>query len=556
MKKELQRFFFMALILLASAGLAFGGARTQSGGTGSTAGGKPTLTIGLESNSFITDYKANYQTQYLERLHNINIDLYLLPTDGAEIRTKVSLMVASSDLPDLYLTQSLTPESIFDYGTKGAFIPMNKYIENPSLSPSLNAMPAADKKGLLEGIVSADGNYYTLGQYFPTIWNSAAHRIYINRQWLEKLGLRVPATTDELRNVLLAFRDRDPNGNGRKDEIGVYGRFDGGYGENIITALLNSFVFYRQGNLALDESGNRVIAPFTQAGFRKGLQYINGLYREGVLAASLFTDDTNQFRATLASDPDIVGLVSAGSAGNWPNAEENPHFLALAMIAPFKGPDGIQYTPYTAYAPNLIGNITSAAKDPDLAFKFLDKFYDHEVSMLTYFGEKEVDWTEDPAKMEGWTNAYLETGIFSKPSMRHDMVIDLWVNPNNKTWHGFTPLYWSEEFGLGRVNIKKESYDGSNPVNALSATHYQLYVNKWPAHVIPQIKFSVDEAARTSGPITNINEYVKQSIAEFVTGIRDINSDTAWNAYLRELDNMGLQQWLTAAQTAYTRQRR
>jgi putative aldouronate transport system substrate-binding protein len=550
-------FLAVSIGLIIGTGFVFAGARGQEAG-GHATGGKPTLTIGMEPSSFITDYRNNYQTQYLERLHNVNIDFYMLPSSsGDEVRTKVSLMVTSNDLPDLFMALSLTPESVFDYGTNGAFIPMNKYIENPSLSPNINAMPPDDRNALLQGIVSADGNYYTLAQYTPTLWGLAPYRLYINREWIKKLGLTMPTTTDELRNVLLAFRDRDPNGNGRKDEMGVYGRFDGGYGENTIAALLNSFVFYYPGNLALDESGNTVIAPFTQAGFREGLQYLNGLYREGLMAPSLFTDDTNQFRATLASDPDIVGLVSVGSLGHWPNAADNPHFMAMApMIGPFKGPKGIQYTPHTVYVPSIIGNITKAAKDPDLAFKFLDKFFDHDVSVLTYFGEKEIDWTEDPAKMEGWTNSYLELGIASRPSVRSDMVADNWVTPNNRTWHSMTPQYWPSDFAIGIVNVRKEDYDSRNPVDVIQAMHYQLYVNKWPAHVIPQLKYMNDEAVRVSGPITNVNQYVKQSIAEFVSGIRDINNDAAWNAYLRELDSMGLQQWLTAAQTAYTRQRR
>jgi putative aldouronate transport system substrate-binding protein len=56
--------------------------------------------------------------------------------------------------------------------------------------------------------------------------------------------------------------------------------------------------------------------------------------------------------------------------------------------------------------------------------------------------------------------------------------------------------------------------------------------------------------------MTNVNTYVEQSVAEFVTGARDINSDSAWNVYLRELWNIGLRRWIAAAQTAYNRQKR
>ncbi len=35
----------------------------------------------------------------------------------------------------------------------------------------------------------------------------------INRTWLNTLGLEMPTTTEEFRNVLIAFRDQDPNQN-------------------------------------------------------------------------------------------------------------------------------------------------------------------------------------------------------------------------------------------------------------------------------------------------------------------------------------------------------
>lgn len=41
----------------------------------------------------------------------------------------------------------------------------------------------------------------------------------INKVWLDKLGLEVPTTLAELKEVLIAFRDGDPNGNGIQDEI-------------------------------------------------------------------------------------------------------------------------------------------------------------------------------------------------------------------------------------------------------------------------------------------------------------------------------------------------
>lgn len=72
--------------------------------------------------------------------------------------------------------------------------------------------------------------------------------------------------------------------------------------------------------------------PYTTDEWREGLRYMNDLYNEGLLAASIFTDDNSQFKATLNLETPVVGLVSAGSYSNWPNAAENSNFLELELM--------------------------------------------------------------------------------------------------------------------------------------------------------------------------------------------------------------------------------
>ena len=56
--------------------------------------------------------------------------------------------------------------------------------------------------------------------------------MFINKTWLDNLGLEVPTTLGELKDVLIAFRDNDANGNGdTTDEIPLdfNGWFGGAY---------------------------------------------------------------------------------------------------------------------------------------------------------------------------------------------------------------------------------------------------------------------------------------------------------------------------------------
>jgi putative aldouronate transport system substrate-binding protein len=544
----------LAFFFLVSAGvLSFGGGQSGSGTPALTPGEKPTLLIAMMANSYITDYEDNYLTQYLEKLHNINLDFYMLPQAPNEAATKVALMVSSNDLTDILLTGGLTREAILNYGSNGAFIPLNKYFNDPAKTKNFLTIPPEDRKVLLDGITSANGDIYSLARYSLNPWNFTPYRIYINRVWLEKLGLKMPANTDELRTILTAFRDRDPNGNGRKDEIPIYGQYSGGYGENIVVTLINSFLFYTPGNLALDSSGDRVIAPFADVLFRKALVYISGLYKDGLLAGSVFTDDTQQFRALLNSDPPLVGLTSAGSNGNWTNAVSNKNLAQLDLIGPIPGPDGKAFTPRSTFIPDAFGIITSKCANPDVAWTLLESFYDQKNGAVALCGEEGNDWSKKPEDLDKAVNGYIDLGVIPRAGIVE--IKDRWSGqPHNKTWHDINPIYRGLDMTYGRVSLSSP-YDPNNRVSQFGAIHYKLYTGKYPEKLLPLLRYSLNDAETLSEPITNVNEYVKQAIAEFVSGTRNINNDNAWNTYIRDLNNMGLEQWLKIAQATYDKQK-
>lgn len=528
----------------------------SSSGGGSTADSnsseKETITIGLQTDSYITDYEDNYLTDLIEKELGINLEIYQLPSDSTELKSKVSIMVAAGkDMPDVFSVKALTNEMILDYGSKGAFITLNDYVNDPSKAVNFSAIPKEDKDIMLKAMTSADGNIYTLPAYEPETWNLTPYRLYINETWLNKLGLKVPTTTDEYYEVLKAFVNQDPNGNGKKDEIGVYGYSTGGYGENIIQALMNSFVFYNSsvnGGLTLANDGNTVIAPFTTEEWKNGIEYMNKLYSEGLLTASIFTDDITQFKATLNNEAvNLIGSVTAGSTGNWTDADNNANFQDMTFISPLKGPEGIAYTPYAEYSPTPVWFITSACKDPDLAFKLGDLFYRQDMSMTVRFGEEGVDWTMDEAACKASSNAYVDAGLYDKISLVY--LTNIWVENNNKFWRNSQPRYASLATGNTIANGTAE-YNPELKTAKLSAYNYQHYYTAHPEKVLPVLHYTAEETGKISETTTNIPEYVNQSLAEFITGARSLNE---WKDYLDTLDGMGLNQWLECAQAAYDR---
>lgn len=512
------------------------------------------LVIAIQANSFITDYDDNYLTHYLEDKLGIEIEFVLLPTAADEVATKVSLMTASGDeLPDvLMVDNALSTESILQYGSNGIFLPLNEYMADENLMPNYNSIPEEDKVIMEASQLMADGNMYSFSKYEPSTWNMTPNRLFINRTWLDTLGLSMPTTTDELKEVLIAFRDQDPNGNGIQDEIGVYGMQAGGYGQDVTASLMNSFVFWNggttNGGLSLNEDGSQVIAPFTTEEWKTGLAYMNDLYEEGLLSPAIFTDDDTQFKATLNNDTNIVGFVSMGSLGNYPDAATNSNYLDMELMEPLTGPEGICYTPYTDSAPYQVMFIFSDSDKIDTAIRLADEFFDPYTSIVVRDGEEGVDWTDDPEVLANMTNSYVEAGLYDEVQMA--VYGDIWSSNNAQTWHDVNPRYSDLKKNNTTAECTKEEYDPDNPTQ-ITAKSMAYYYEKHPEHVLAPLHYTLEEASEIQDALVNIPSYVKQSMAEFITGAKDLERD--WDSYLSELDNMGLEQLLSRAQSAYER---
>ena len=69
---------------------------------------------------------------------------------------------------------------------------------------------------------------------------------------------------------------------------------------------------------------------------------------------------------------------------------------------------------------------------------------------------------------------------------------------------------------------------------------------------MPKLVYTEEETELIAESSANISSLVDASLAEFITGQRKLD-DAGWNAYLAELDSLGLQEWLECAQAAYDR---
>lgn len=516
-----------------------------------------TITIGIGQNPLTTDYENNYVTQMIEEKTGVKLDFVLFPTDGTEAKQKLSLMVAGGQkLPDI-LFLDLSDIERFTYGSSGYFLPLNDYLKNDAYYWNL-AMDTwatdAQKEDVLKYAVSPDGNIYGYPGYYVDPGDATALGMWINKKWCENLGLQIPTTTDELYTVLKAFKEKDANGNGDvNDEIPLIGHKNWmGHAE---LYLMNSFIydaFAGDFGYQLNVTDGKLSAPFAADAYREGLRYIHKLSEEGLLSPLTFSQTQNELRAIMTAPNDQASIVGAfvghpsplfGADGSVDRVWE---YTGLpAMI----GPEGVQYSPFAGQLANYGTFITADCQYPELAFRVMDAVAEQDMSLSVRYGEKDVNWkytSEGEVRhkyLEGFSAIYEQLQDAGKPSV--------WVSENNTILHVNLFNMLPPKLFAGTVATPYANANRDYQMDKLWYSTVPLRFDKHPAETALKLVFTQEEIDQVSEIEASVRTYVDESMGRFILGDLDVEKD--WDAYLAELEGMGLNQYLEVAQIAYDR---
>lgn len=513
------------------------------------------LTIGLIPDDGVLDYDTNLYTAYLEEKTGVDIEFFYFPT--TEFAQKLELMVAAQEeLPDIILNMDLEDTAKFSYGQQGVFLPLNEYFEQYGYywQETYEKYCTEEEKNIISSLsVSPDGNVYGFPFYEVDPTDTQVETIYINKSWCDNLGLAVPTTTDELYEVLCAFRDNDPNGNGLKDEIPLLGYNSVDTRGDLIFILANSFLYYNwseYGRFVLEDG--KLAASYTSEAFREALRYIHKLYEENLIAPYSFTQDAAQLRAMVDLPDDaetIVGAVAhhpwSGSEGFTWTKENYSKLKDYVAIGPLAGPEGIAYSPYQLAGLAFNSYITKDCENPEVAFRLLDFMSSEEASLTSRRGVQGVDWDY---VAEGSTRPSRYADLGFEPI--YDVMHDVWAEPEQNSVYAVTVHFMPSRLFAG---VTLEDFP-----NELAEKRFHLYMDgfnrrygQYPAEIVTKLVYTAEELEEIGELSTVITEYANQARVLFVTGDMDIDRD--WDTYLKTLNDMGLEYWLEVAQTAYDR---
>ncbi|MCL2834681.1 MAG: extracellular solute-binding protein [Treponema sp.] len=552
-----KKIIIAVLLILAVLFPVFASGRVQqSAGTGSTTAvtaapgqfpfskDKTQLSVLCIKPPYLGDFNNNQTTAWLEDKTNVHVNYIHLPYDGS--RAAANLLIAAGEYPDVLMDAGLSTVDAMNYGSQGIIIPITDLIKQQSywFNEAIKQVP-----DLLSIIMMPDGNIYgfpNVNQAFHTFYNNKA---WINQNWLTKLNLKTPTTTDEFYQVLKAFKTQDPNGNGKADEIPMMGynssnsyTFPFGY-------LLNSFVYFNPDSY-LGLSNGKVTFVANTEDYRAGLRYMAQLVSEGLLDPASFTQNAAQAKQ-IGTDPagPRIGVFTDFVWWNFVEYNYNmPDKRAdfYPALPPLKGPKGVQYSPVKGNGLNLDwAHITDHCKDPVLAFRWLDALYNQDVTEIMQFGVKGLYW-DDP------TPGAL--GINRKPALWQVLQPFPAEGDTGSARNVFLGNRYSD-LRLGQQtdwSSPSAQYDQEPKLYMETMDKYYPYRPAEGSYLPLIITHTIAESSEIARLSDQINTYTAENLVAFVTGNKNLDRD--WDSYVAEFQRLDLARYLQLKQTAYDRQ--
>ena len=205
--------------------------------------------------------------------------------------------------------------------------------------------------------------------------------------------------------MLRAFKNDDPNGNGKADEIPLSADTH----DILLPYLMNAFIYDPQNpdkgvtsTLALNNG--RVDIQANKDGWRKGLEYIKSLWDEGLIDKGAFTQNPEALQQQGNTKENILGSATVLHPYIFVNAGlKDGRDKDYDAVPPLTGPDGAAFAAYTYPAvPGATFVLTNkaTANEQVAAIKLLDYLFSDEGQLAGSFGEEGVDWEKPGAKDE------------------------------------------------------------------------------------------------------------------------------------------------------------
>jgi len=481
-----------------------------------------------------TEEQPNNRTIFkrLEEATNVHVEWTAISSD--QWGDKISLNMANKDaLTDFVFTAGFSNSDLIRYSDQGVILPVEQYIDEnmPNLKAVFDKYP--EYRAMCE---DSDGHIWALpwieqlGSEKTAIQTVGSNMSFINKTWLDFLGLEMPTTVDEFEQVLLAFQEHSSElqaqfgiegdiipmsciMNGEDPNILING-FGEGYGDNDLGQ-----------HIAVTDD-LKVICTATQEGFKSGMQWMNKLYNEGLIDPECFTQDWSTYVAKGKSHR--YGVCFTWDVANIDNIVD---FVPLPALKA----DVLNVTPMNASFTSGFDRgrcvVTAKCANPAFVCAWLDQMYDPFQSPQNNWGTYGEDDDFDIFE--------LGTNDAGEEMLKHAVLGDA------------SPVEVREAECVGGPLAILDEYYGKY-VTCPDDAQYRLdwikdYYTKDMncKYVYPNVFMTADDTEKLTTIQTDLITYINTSRSNFVmNGV----TDAEWQEYLDNVSKYGVDEYLSIYQ--------
>ncbi len=514
----------------------------QAGTQTAAATGEPTKITYYRSGiqqKCLTNFSDAMWVQELEKRMNVKID-FQGPKTTDDYNQAAAIMLNSGTLTDLFYYDF----SRYDGGLSAAIedgIAVNvseKYKDKmPNWFSILDKSPEIRKAVTLDDGASAIFNHVDEDMARSAYWGMG-----IRADWLKKLNLNMPTTVDELYNVLVAFRDKDPNGNGKKDEIPFCDYYQSG--SNFMFAMMDmtaSFgLLYQEVQQDPNNPGkvNYWITVNDGKNFQDCVATLHKWYQEKLIDPEFSTQDGTALESKVTSN--LVGTTHVWPSGfnTWNAAlrktDPNADLEGMPALA---GESGKAYSANSALVRHAAGNkgtviTTQAEKDGtvEACLKLIDYMYSQEGSDLINWGVKDDTYTVGADGKKAWTDKLTKDPQYALNDIQFKYALP--------TFGDFP---------------KVMSYDAWASIELNSPEAVRAHDEWYKADqglLLPALTLSSSESTEYAKIMNDVNTAISENFVKFIIGTRPV-SDVP--ALVKQCKDLGIEKAMAMYQSAYDR---
>jgi len=443
----------------------------------------------------------------------IELELDMLPSNPNDQDVAVRTRAAADELPDFF---TCSREVWADLAKNGQVLDVTDYYKDMPNRCAVMFDQAA------RNFVTYNGRIYGFATPSAIAGNEG---LLVRKDWLDKLGLAVPTTLDELYDVLYAFTYNDPDGNGKNDTYG-YGAFVEEtvsyeiYPGRRFEPLMGAFGVEGTWNMSAENFGLRIHDP----AYYDWMVFFKKCIDAGVIDPNWQSYKKDDFRAAWKQGKFGVFREqnsAYASENNYSPFDANFPDGGFVVIDAPVGPNGKQSVGPLCQGMRVYA--INAEVSPEKAAKIVEMF----------------DWMS-------YGEGYMLCGYGEEGK---NYILDANGLPQSDASLG--DLGYNQAGGQKYIQLRNCAFNYSNAQEI--ALRYPGYITKVSQKYMSagDVLLEMQKKTWTATPgqnsmpkpdSTDVTTLYQQGIAEFLNGKREL-TEANWKAFVEQFDKVGGLEW-------------